>query len=35
MKTDEWLISAEDFPGEIRFPPADHGSMSNSAIYAN
>lgn len=32
MKTDEYLISAEDFPSKIRFPLADHGLMSGSAM---
>ena len=32
MKADELLISARDFHGRSRFPLADHGSMSDSAI---
>jgi hypothetical protein len=32
MKADGLLISAENFSGGIRFPLADHGSMSALAI---
>jgi hypothetical protein len=33
MKADEPLISAKELPCRSRFPFADHGSMSDSAIY--
>jgi len=32
MKADEPLISAKELPYRSRFPLADHGSMSDSAI---
>jgi hypothetical protein len=33
MKVDEWLTSAKELPWQKMIPFADHGSMSDSALW--